>query len=292
MPSTKDQQQAKGLFALFKGAPNTAKSGAAYSFPNPFVFDFDRKMPTVAIKHFPNKEFNWECWDDVYALSDFMKPWLETEFTDKEKKFRNPNFVQCPYETLIVDTVTSLSTICLCSVDKTKGTNVVKMLQTAQHGKNGSVSVEVMGYDYYNGEANFFERYFMEKLRTLWAREGNPKHIIVIAHEISKEQTDINGNVTITKTIVTAGAKVAAFIPSRFDEEYRFQSEKPKLGEVGDAKRVCITCNNETARTAYRFPKVIDFTEKSLYDELNKVAKWDELKSSITVPDGAVPTNK
>jgi AAA domain len=265
LPSTKDVVEQKGLFALFKGAPNTAKSGAAYSFPNAFVFDFDRKMPTVAKKHFPEKEFNWECFDDVYQVSDFLQPWLSGK-------------VQCPYETLIVDTVTSLSTLCLCSVDKTKGTDVIKMMQHKQIGKGGAVSVEVMGFDYYNAEANFFERYFMESLRILWAREGNPKHVIVIAHEISKEQTNmITGLTTITKTIVTAGTKVAAFIPSRFDEEYVFKSERPALGSNEANKRICITCDFEDTRTAYKFPNKIDFTNKSLYDELNKVAKWSSI---------------
>lgn len=278
MPSTKDISKSdKGLFALFKGAPNTAKSGAAYSFPNPFVFDFDRKMPTVALKHFPKKEFNWEVFDDVYKVSDFLKPWMEGKV--------------CPYETLIIDTVTSLSTLCLCSVDKTKGTNVIQMMQHKQIGKGGAVSVEVMGFDYYNAEANFFERYFMECLRILWAREGNPKHVIVIAHEISREQSNmITGITTVTKTIVTAGTKVAAFIPSRFDEEYVFESRKPPLGQTGDNRRICITQNGENARTAHKFPKEIDFTDKSLYDELNKVAHWNEVP--IALAGASVLTNK
>jgi hypothetical protein len=264
MPSTNDTaQNKKGLFALFKGAPNTAKSGAAYSFPEPFVFDFDRKMPTIAQKHFPDKEFNWECFENVYKVSDFLKPWLSG--TD------------CPYETLIVDTITSLSTLCLCSVDKTKGTDVIQMMQHKQVGKGGAISVEVMGFDYYNAEANFFERYFMESLRRLWAREGNPKHIIVIAHEISKEQSNmITGVTTITKTIVTAGTKVAAFIPSRFDEEYVFRSERPALGSNDPNKRIVITCDKEDTRTAYKFPSVIDFTNGSLYDKLNAIARWEE----------------
>lgn len=276
MPSTKDKQNSHGLFALFKGAPNTAKSGAAYSFPNPFIFDFDRKMPTVAVKHFPDKEFNWECFDDVYKVSDFLRPWLSGEKS-------------CPYETLIVDTITSLSTLCLCSVDKTKGTNVIEMMKHKIPGKNGSSSVEVMGFDYYNAEANFFERYFMESLRILWAREGNPKHVIVIAHEITREQSNmITGVTTYTRTIVTAGTKVAAFIPSRFDEEYVFESKKPPLGEIGNNKRICITQNGDNARTAFRFPNEIDFTNGSLYNELNKVAKFD----SITVAEASVLINK
>lgn len=282
MPSTKDINNSNkpGLFALFKGPPNSAKSGAAYSFPNAFVFDFDRKMPTIAQKHFPNNEFNWETFDDVFTLSDYLKPYLD-------KNPINGSFKEFPHETIIVDSVTSLSTLCLASLDKTKGTDVIKMMQTLV-GK--SKTVEVMGYDYYNAEANFFERYFMEKLKILWARPGNPRHVIVIAHEITVESApDIStGLVRTTKSIVTAGRKVAAYIPSRFDEEYVFELEKPPFGDyVSKNKRICITAEQADARTAYKFPARIDFTNKSLYDILDQTAKW----SSIGANDLALPIN-
>lgn len=268
MPSTKDKVQNHGLFALFKGAPNTAKSGAAYSFPNPFVLDFDRKMPTVALKHFPNKEFNWECFEDVFAISDYLKPWLIPP--DK------PGHVDCPYETLITDTVTSLSTTVLRSVDKTKGTDIIKQMGNLV-GSGANKTVEVMSYDYYNAEANFFEKYFMDNMKILWARPGNPKHVIIIAHEITVESAPniSTGLIKTTKSIVTAGRKVAAFIPSRFDEEYVFKIETPAFGDtISKNKRLCITSEKEDARSAYNFPTSIDFTGKSLYDELNKVAQW------------------
>lgn len=272
MPSTKDltQAQQKGLFALFKGPPNSAKSGAAYSFPDAFVFDFDRKMPTIAQKHFPNNEFNWETFNEVYTLSEYLKPYLDMNPI-------NGSFKEFPHETIIVDSVTSLSTLCLASLDKTKGTDVIKMMQTTV-GK--SKTVEVMGFDYYNAEANFFERYFMEKLKILWSRSGNPKHIIVIAHEITVESApDIStGMIRSTKSIVTAGRKVAAYIPSRFDEEYVFELEKPPFGDsVSKNKRICITGEQADARTAYKFDTRIDFTNKSLYDILNKTAKWSSI---------------
>src|ERR1017187_3041921 len=136
MPSTTDQTVNSGLFGLFKGQPNSGKSNAALSFPNAFVFDFDRKMPVVANKHFPGKKIDWECFDDVYALSNYIQPWLLN-------KDSNPNAVQCPYETLIVDSVTSLSTLVLTSLDKTKGTDVIKMMQHKQVSATGAISVEV-----------------------------------------------------------------------------------------------------------------------------------------------------
>ncbi len=273
MPSTTDEPGSyqHGIFLLEKGEPNSGKSGAAYSFPNPFVFDFDRKMPTVANKHFPGKKIDWECWDDVFALHNFIKPWL------LDPKDGNPNARECPYETLIVDSVTSLSTLVLQSLDKTKGTNVVQMMQNVYTSKTGEKSVEVMGIDYYNAETNFFERSFMSWMKTLWSREGNPKHVIVLAHKMRVESApDLKtGAIRITDSILTAGRKAAVFIPSRFDDEYVFIKETQGAGsQLAKDHYFCITAGKENARCGYKFPREIDFTDKSLYDELNKVAKW------------------
>lgn len=261
----------KGIFALFKGAPNTGKSVGALSFPNAFVFDFDRKMPSVAEKHFPGKEFKWKTFDDVFKLSDFLQPWLSATPGGP---------TACPYETLIIDTVTSLSTICLRSVDITKGTTAVEMMKHLSKDKDGVKSVEVLGIDYYNAESNFFERYFIDNLKILWAREGNPRHIIVIAHEMVVESSpDLKtGAVRRTSSILTAGRKSAVFIPKAFDEEYVFKLERPTIGDtLNKSKRLVITSTDldEDARTCYNFPEKIDFTGKSLYDEMNKYAKWD-----------------
>ena len=276
MPSTNDPIVNKGLFALFKGKPNTAKSGAAYSFPNPFVLDFDRKMPTVAIKHNPGKEFNWETFDDIYQLSDYMKPYVEAPLIKHASGEMIPNSKHkpFPYETLIVDSVTSLSTLVLLSVDKTKGTSVIEMMSKVNPKSD---TIDVMGIDYYNNETNFFERYFMNMCKLLWSREGNPKHVIVIAHEMVVDSApDLKTKlVTTTKSILTAGRKAAEFIPSRFDDEYVFETEPPAFGDkLSSAKRICITSGKDNARCGYKFPVEIDYTNKSLYDELNKVAKW------------------
>lgn len=266
--TTSDQQTKKGIFALFKGPPNSGKSVGALSFPDSFVFDFDRKMPTVALKHFPEKVFNWESFDDVYSLSDFMKGWISASPGGP---------TACPFETLIVDTVTSLSTTVLRSLDKTKGTDVVNMMRHITK----SDTIEVMGIDYYNAESNFFERWFMDNLKILWAREGNPKHVIVIAHEMIVESAlDLKtGLVKRTSSILTAGKKAAVFIPKCFDEEYVFKLERPTIGDtLNKTKRLCITSvdRNEDARTCYNFPEVIDFTNGSLYEKLNEIANWSE----------------
>jgi hypothetical protein len=250
----------RGLFLLLKGAPNAGKSVAALSFPDPFVMDFDRKMPTVAEKHFPNVDWTGrhKSFDTVFEISDWLQPYLSG--------------LTFPFESVIVDTVTSLSTTCLRSIDKTKGTDVVKLL--GKISKEGQV--DSLGFDYYKGEMQFFERYFIDNLKILWAREGNPRHIIVIAHEIVVESFNIMTNKTTrTSSIVTAGNKVAAYIPKNFDEEYVCKLERPMMGDkLNKSKRLCITSpdQDEDARTCFPFPEVIDFSNKSLYEELKKYA--------------------
>lgn len=267
MPSTTDEDQLivdPGMFDLFIGESGTGKSTAALSFPSPFVLDFDKKMPTIAKKHFPGKKVDWECFDDIFQVSDFLMPWLSGE--------------ECPYETLIADSITTLSTLCLNSVGKTKGEDVMKQLKTRVKTKSGDMGIEVMSYDYYNGEANFFERYFIDALRSLWARPGNPKHVIVLAHVVTVESApDMRTKVvTRTRQIVTAGRKVAAFIPTRFDEMYRFGWETPELGdELNKPKNIVITyqLGEENAKTAFPFPPRIDFTGKNFYDLLQSYIK-------------------
>lgn len=265
MPSTLDSNPNPGVFALFKGEPNSGKSTCALSFPGAYVFDFDRKMPTIAMKHFRNQEIHWDTFDSIFPVSD------------KLKEFQ----VSCPYETIIVDSVTSLSTLVLNSIGDVKGENVMSMLQRAKDTKlkPGEVNkkVEVMGIDYYNAESNFFERYFLDVLKLLWAKPGYPNNVIVLAHIIKYDSSpDLKTKVvTTTKTLVTAGKKVAAFILSRFDEDYTFVLESEPFTNTG-TKRICQTVplDDNQSRNAINLPEKIDFTNNpnfySIYKEFLK----------------------
>lgn len=268
MPSTDDPQyqtdEIPGMFQLFIGESGTGKSTAALSYPGVDVLDFDEKMPTIALKHFPGKKIHWQNFQDIFEVSDYLMPWLSGE--------------ECPYETIVADSVTSLSTLTLNSVGKTKGEDIIKQLKTRVKTKSGDMGIEVMGYDYYNGEANFFERYFINSLRSLWARPGNPKNVILLAHVVTVESApDMRTKaVTRTRQIVTAGRKVAAFIPTRFDEMYRFGWEMPELGDdLSLPKNIVITyqLGEENAKTAFNLPTKIDFTGKNFYDLISGYIK-------------------
>src|SRR6266404_1353308 len=133
MPSTTDESQVTdpGLFALFKGESGVGKSVAALSFPNAYVIDSDRKMPTIAKKHFPGKKIDWDTFDSIFLLSDKLNEFLNNG---------------CPYETIIGDSITGLSTTVLNSIGMTKGEDAIKLIQSLVVQK-GSKNTDSMDWD-------------------------------------------------------------------------------------------------------------------------------------------------
>lgn len=256
MPKTTDDEEQSGVFALIKGPPGTGKSVLADSFPNVFTLDLDRKMPTIARKHFPGKKFYWDTYPDVFKVADQLNEWYVHG---------------CPYETLVTDSITSLSTMCLNSSAKVLGKTVTSMMQTLTTTTGGGKQSEAIPISFYNDELRFFIGFYMDMMRTLWARPGNPKHVLFIAHLVVTESApDLRTKmVTTTRSIVTAGRKVASTIPTCFDEEWIVGYELPDLGDnLTPEKRICITSRlgDDNARTAYRLTTKIDFTNKSFYD--------------------------
>jgi hypothetical protein len=275
MPSTNDPQDHRGLFALFKSESGMGKSTAALSFPTPYVFDHDEKMPAVSKKHFPDKEVHWDTFKDVFEVGEKLKSFV---------------IDGCPYETIIADSVTSLSYLCLKTMDDIKGTNILKMMQSIVQTKGGKQQSELRGFDYYNAEDNFI-KYYLDMLKILWKQPGNPKHVILLAHILSSEQVNaMTGAVTKTRRIVTAGTKIAAYIPAQFDNVFLFGRQDPEFGSDDQTKRrICITqaIGDDDAKCVYRFPSQIDFTDRSLYDEL---CKYDDLSAPKVIDriDGAI----
>lgn len=251
--STNDETQDQGLLALFKGESGSGKSVAALSFPNVYVFDFDKKMPAIARKHFPWKDIHYDTFNDIFELSDKL-----CEFHD-----------DCPYETLVADSFTALGNLIIKSVGITKGESVEQAMKKLNKDK----SVAAMGMDYYSSEDRFIT-YFIQQLKSLWARPGNPRHIIVTAHVVEVEQSNIlTGVVTKTRSILSKGRKPGPWLPTEFDNVYIFGLKQPDLDSISrQVKRVCLTesYGEDFAKCAYQFPAEIDFTNKSLYEELCK----------------------
>jgi len=271
--STTDEVPARGIFALFKGDNGSGKSVGALSFPKPYVFDHDRKMPAISQKHFPNKKVDWDTFNDVFGIGDMLKQFVdyfpyESQAAADQAGFRNEN--ECPYETLIGDTITGCSYTCIKTVDDVKGQDILSMLKNVKESKKGAKTIELRSYDTYNGEDNFL-KYYIDTLKFLWARPGNPKHVIICAHILTSEQSGPPGTTikTVTRRIVTAGNKIAAYIPAQFDEVYQFATDQGSaFDENAQIKHLCCTqgIGDDFAKTAYKLPAQIDFTNKSLFD--------------------------
>ena len=244
-------------FLLFKGDSGAGKTVGALSFPKPVILDFDRKMPAIANKHFPGKEIQVLQFKDALDAGDTIEMWRKIG--------------SCPFETIIIDSVTSLSYAILKTIDDLKGQSILTQLRNIKSSGKGYKSVELRGYDSYNGEDSFL-KFVTDGLKDLHYGTGNPKHVILIAHVMTSESTDIKTKeVTKTRRIVTAGSKIAAYIPAQFDDVWHFGIEHGDTIFNDKAARVKHFCVSEAigddyAKTAYNLPYKIDFTGGSLYD--------------------------
>lgn len=255
MPQTnKNAQNEKGLLAIFKGESGEGKSVGALSFPNAYVFDFDRKMPSIFNKHFPEKEVFFDTFENIFQIDAVLADLSNN----------------CPYETLIVDSITGLVNIVMDSVGMVKNESVTEILARTTGSKNKTI--EMMGIDYYSAEDRFCT-YFIDRLKNLWARDGNPKHVIIVAHVVTVDSApDLKTKVvTRTRSIVSKGRKFAAWLPTGFDNVYIFGRKLPDLGEIDQTvKRIVLTeaFGEDSAKCSYSFPETIEFTNSSLFEKL------------------------
>lgn len=256
--STLDYKPKDGLLALFKGNSGTGKSVGALSFPNAYVFDFDRKMPAISVKHFPKKDVRYNVFRDMWELSD------------KIEEFER----ECPFETLIADSFTSLANLSIETVAFTKGETVPEMLKRVQETKNKNKQLELMPIDYYGGEDRACT-WFVNQLKRLQARPGNPKYVIIIAHVITVEYgyNPVTKETPLpSKSIVSKGKKVAAWLPTEFDNVWSFENHNPDdtFAGGGRAKRICYTetYGEDSAKCSLDIPPQIDFTNGSLYSQI------------------------
>lgn len=265
MPSTKDAViEDRGLFGLFKGDSGSGKSVGALSFPDPYVFDFDMKMPNIALKHFPGKEINYDVFEDVFQVQAKMDEFLTCG---------------CPYETIIFDSLTALGILVFNTAGKMRNESAVQFMRNMQPPSVKNQDPNKMSIDYYNAQVNFIERYWIDTAKQLWARPGNPKNVIVIAHVMTVESSpDLKTRVvTRTRSVVTAGKAISAYIPTVFDDSWHFSYE---MDMSGRNRRVAITdgIGEDSAKTSFPLPFKIDFTgEPPLYEDGNLYNKFKKI---------------
>lgn len=256
MPSMEDVNF-DSLYCLFKGEPGTRKSTQALSFPGPqFWFSWDRKMNGIFL---PMKKWGIDPKTVKYQdFDDWNKPKQELEKLQ----------IQCPYKTLVFDSVTSMADMTLRQTTRLKYGKT--RASGAQAGKLVA-GIAVNEIEDYNAESAA-----LQELIAL-TKDINAYHkvnVILIAHVVKAEYRDTTKNVThISRQIVTAGKNVAAKIPAYCLEVYHFNIKRGMVeGSGGDYSLLTEHTGDDFARTALGLDREIVFKDQPLYETYIKPA--------------------
>lgn len=257
MPTLQDEINDIALYCMFKGEAGLRKSTQALSFPTPqYWFSWDKKMRALLL---PMKAWNIDPkliqYDDY---DDWDKPCAKLE------SFR----VECPFKTLVIDSVTSAADGILLQGKRLKKTG----------GKRVN-NIQVNSIEDYNAEdAGLSDLVSITKD----IHKYHKVNIILIAHVMDVSKPNAQGETVISRTIVTAGKRISIKIPAYCEEVYHFNVEKsvdPTQG--GDYTLLTQHTGDDFARTSLPLPKIIKFGNKSLYPEyiLPSLTKFrEELK--------------
>lgn len=243
-------------YSLFKGHPGTRKSTQALSYPKPqYWFSFDGKMNALKI---PMKLWNI---DPKLIQYDDYTTW--TDARNKLEAFQT----NCPYKTVVIDSITSCADNMLRQVLK---------LKQGQTRKSGQASGKVIGGISVNEIEDFnAESAGLTELIAL-TKDIHKFHkidVILIAHIIQTEQKTLDGVTNVYRTLVTAGKKPAAKIPAYCDETYNFAiEENPDMSKGGEYIVLTTNTGNDYARTTLDLDPIIKIGGKNLYEDFIKPA--------------------
>lgn len=239
-------------YIMFKGEPGTRKSTCALSYPKPaYWFSWDQKMNALFL---PMK--NWKI-DPKEVQFDDYNDW--TAARTKLEQFQ----LNCPFKTLIFDSITSAADSMLNQTKKMKYGTTRKSGATA--GKNiGGISVNEM--EDYNAESAALAELIS---LTKDIKKFHKVNIILIAHVIQAEYKAPTGETHMSRTIVTAGKRIAAKIPAYCDEVYHFNIKRNSLevGSGGNYALLTTHTGDDFARTSLPLSPEIVFGNDPLYDK-------------------------
>jgi len=248
--NTKEINLDERIFALFKGDPGSGKSIAAASFPEPYFMDIDARLKSVVNYWRPRgREFEYDRFTTPLKLNQ------------KLEEFQ----AHCPYKTIIVDGLTTLSRSIFQVAKSMRGVSLEG--EKTKTKVRLSAGMELKQIDDYQGEVEWIQT-ILNNLKVISLSHNI--NVIMTAHIITVESSpDIKtGNTSISRNILTAGKKAAAEVPVDFDEAWHFDVQPSYDG--GGPRYTVITKNTgwDWAKTAMNIPIRIDFTNDSLYDKV------------------------
>ncbi len=256
--ATLENVDLNSLFSMFKGEPGTRKSTAALSYPGPqYWFSYDQKMDALQL---PAKRWGINLRDINY---DDYTDWGKAEA--KLKQFQ----VNCPYKTIVVDSITSAGDAMTDQVRKIKG--------AAGDGKIIG-GIPVSGLEEFNAESGAFK----EMIKLLKDIKNYHKiHVILIAHVIGqRKDNEGNSKTHHSRIIVTGAAQISAKIASYVTEAYHFNIEADFNVDSGEGKYGILTSHtgNDYARTALPLERKILFNNEPLFPKWIKPAIEKQMK--------------
>jgi hypothetical protein len=257
------------LYCMFKGEPGTRKSTQALSFPRPqYWFSWDRKMSSIFL---PMRK--WGIDPETVKYDDY-DDWTKAKLKLEQLQ------VNCPFKTIVIDSITACGDSTLRQTTKLKYGAV--RASGAAAGKL-IAGIAVNEIEDYNAEsAALLELISITKD----IRQYHKVNIILIAHVIKAEYRDTTKKTThISRQIVTAGKNVAAKIPAYCGEIYHFNIKTGFVeGAGGDYSLLTEHTGDDFAKSELGLDREIVFKDTPLYDTYIKPAikKMNDFPPPIT----------
>jgi hypothetical protein len=238
------------LYALLKGEPGTRKSTQALSFPKPqYWFSWDQKMEALLL---PMRHWGINPRDiSADDYSDWNKPVAKLQQLQ----------LNCPYKTLVFDSITS----CADAINR----QTMKTKSAKGEGKVvGGISVNSI--EDFNAEDS--------ALRDLIAVTKDihlfhKVNIVIIAHVTQKERKSDDGKTHMSRVIMTAGKGIAQKLPAYCGEVYHFNIKTDiDISKGGQYALKTTHTGDDFARTALPLDPEIVFGTEPLYERWLKPA--------------------
>jgi hypothetical protein len=234
------------LFTMLKGEPGTRKSTCALSYPTPqYWFSTDQKMESMML---PGKRWGVDM-KNVHF--DDYKDW-----NAPLKKLESLQ-VNCPYKTIVVDSITSIGDCMTSQVKKSKKTD---------GGGKSIGGIPVSGLEEFNAESSAFQE-LIALLKDI--HKYHKVNVIMIAHVLgARKDNDANKLTHHSRIIVTGAEKISAKIASYMTEVYHFNI-KPAFEADKEGSYTILTSHtgNDYARTSLPLAKEISFDNDPLYEK-------------------------
>jgi hypothetical protein len=242
---TLEQSPVDALFVMLKGEPGLRKSTQALSFPTPqYWISTDQKMEALQL---PAKRWGVKMSDIHYH--DYTD-WAAPDAYLKQLQ------VNCPFKTIIIDSVTSLGDAMTRQVRINKAKdNTGKYI--------GGISVD--GLEEFNAESGAFKE-LIAKCKDI--HKFHKVNVIFIAHVIgARKDNDENKFTHHSRIIVTGAEKISAKLPSYMTEVYHFNIENDFVADrEGKYSLFTVHTGNDFARTSLPLPGKITFNNDPLYE--------------------------